>query len=61
MNVLVSARLAASAFVVGVTLMLVFDATVTRIAGVALIFAGMAMGVFAIASDEFVAGDEDSG
>ena len=61
MSVLGSARLAASVFIVGVALMLVFDATVTRIAGVVLILAGMAIGVFAIATDEFVAGDDDSG
>ena len=41
--------------------MLVFDYAVTRIAGVALLFAGMGLGVFAIATDEFVAGDDDSG
>lgn len=58
MNVLGSAKFAASAFLAGMALMLVFDATVTRIAGVALIFAGMALGVFAIATDDFVARDE---
>ena len=59
MSGLGSARLAATAFIAGVVLMLVFDAALTRIAGVVLIFAGMATGVFAIATDEFVTGDRD--
>lgn len=54
-------RLALAAFCAGVVLMLVFDATPARIAGVALLLAGMALGVFAIATEEFVAGDDDEG
>ena len=51
-------RAALAVFVAGVALMLVFEATVTRVAGVALMLAGIVLGVFAIATDEFVAGDE---
>lgn len=58
MRAVPSPRLALAAFSVGVALMLVFDATLTRIAGVVLLLAGMALGVFAIATDDFVATDE---
>jgi phage shock protein PspC (stress-responsive transcriptional regulator) len=51
-------RLALTLFAVGVALMFVFDATLTRIAGVALLFVGMALGVFAIASAEFIGEEE---
>ena len=54
-------RLAIAAFGLGVALMLAFDATLTRIAGVALLLGGIALGVFAIASEEFVAGEERDG
>ena len=50
--------LAVAAFGLGVALMLAFDATLTRIAGVALLLGGIALGVFAIASEEFI-GQED--
>ena len=50
---------AATIFGLGVALMLAFDETLTRIAGVALLLAGIGIGVFAIATPEFT-GDEDS-
>jgi hypothetical protein len=46
-------RAAAATFLLGVVLMLAFDATVTRIAGVVLLLGGIGMGVFVIASPEF--------
>jgi hypothetical protein len=55
---LASPRLALAAFAAGAALMIAFEATLTRIAGLALLFLGIAAGVFAIATDEFVAGDE---
>ena len=54
-------RLAITVFGLGVAVMLAFDATLTRIAGVALLLGGIALGVFAIASEEFVAGEERDG
>lgn len=53
-----TARLALGAFLLGAALMLALDHAVTRIAGVALLFAGIGLGVFAIATDVFVAGNE---
>jgi hypothetical protein len=50
-------RAATAAFVLGVVLMLAFDATVTRIAGVVLLLGGIGMGVFAIATPEFTSDD----
>ena len=52
------ARLAAAVFTAGVALMLVFDLTVTRIVGVLAMFAGIGLGVFAIATPEFTRGDD---
>jgi hypothetical protein len=46
-------RAAAITFLLGVALMLAFDAPLTRIAGVLLLFGGLGMGVFAIATPEF--------
>jgi len=60
-NVVGSTRFALVAFTLGVALMLVFDAAITRIGGVALLLGGVALGVFAIASDEFIADDEPDG
>ena len=51
-------RLALALFGLGAVLMLIFDSTATRIAGVALLFAGIGLGVFAIATDEFVSADD---
>ena len=58
MSVVGSARIAIAAFATGAVLMLFFDETVTRIAGVALLLSGIALGLFAIATDEFIAGDD---
>lgn len=52
-------RLAAAVFGLGAILMLGFDSTPTRIAGVLLLLGGIVLGAFAIASREFLAGDED--
>jgi drug/metabolite transporter (DMT)-like permease len=52
-------RLAAVAFGLGAVLMLVFDSTPTRIAGVLLLIGAIVLGAFAIASHEFLADDED--
>lgn len=51
-------RLAALAFVLGGALLFAFEATVPRVAGLVLLFAAMALGVFAIASPGFLEGDE---
>jgi len=51
-------RVAAGAFLAGVALMLAFDATLTRIAGVVLLLGGIALGAFAIATPEFASDDE---
>lgn len=52
-------QLAAAAFVVGLLLVLLIDAPAARIIGVPLFFVGIALGVAAIASPEFLAGDRD--
>ena len=57
-----SARLpivAFACFVVGCLLVLIIEAAVARVIGVPLMFAGIALGVVAIASPEFLAGDGD--
>jgi hypothetical protein len=51
-------RAATATFVLGVVLMLVFDETLTRIAGVVLLLAGIGLGVFAIATPEFTEGPD---
>lgn len=43
----------------GFVLMIAFDATITRLLGVACIFAALALGVYAIATPEFLAADLD--
>jgi hypothetical protein len=50
-------RLAAAVFTLGAVLMLAFETTPTRIAGVLLLLVGIALGAFAIASEEFLSGD----
>jgi hypothetical protein len=50
--------LALSAFVLGVALMIPFEYTVTRILGVALLFAAIVAGVFAIAQPEWLSDDD---
>jgi|AntDryMetagUQ889_1029465.scaffolds.fasta_scaffold132971_1 hypothetical protein len=53
-------RAAALVFILGVVVMLAFDQTLPRIAGVVLLLGGIAMGAFAIATPEFTADDESS-
>ena len=55
-----SARWALAAFVTGAAVMLVFDAPIARIAGVALLVAAIATAVVAIATPSFVARDEET-
>ena len=51
--------LALAWFVLGVALMVPFEATITRILGVAALFGAIVAGVFAIASPELLSEDED--
>jgi hypothetical protein len=53
-------QLALACFVVGCLLVLLVDAPIARIVGVPLMFAGIALGVAAIATPEFLAGDRDA-
>jgi hypothetical protein len=50
-------RLAAACFVLGCLTVLLIDAPVARIVGVPLIFAGLFLGVAAIATPAFLEGD----
>jgi hypothetical protein len=52
-------RLALVALAAGLVLMLGFEATLTRIAGVLALLAFIALGVFAIATPDFLGEDED--
>jgi len=53
---------AIAAFVVGVALMIPFEATITRILGVGSLFAFIVIGVFAIATPQFLSRiDEEDG
>lgn len=54
-----SPQVAAACFLAGLLLVLVFDAGAARIVGVPLIFVGLALGVSAIASPEFLERDRD--
>jgi hypothetical protein len=45
--------------VAGVALMIGFEAAVTRVLGVLLLFAFIVTGVFVIADPDFLGGDED--
>ena len=51
--------LALGSFVLGVALMIPFEYTLTRIAGVALLFFAIVAGVFAIATPELLDAEED--
>jgi hypothetical protein len=51
--------LALGAFAVGVVLMVAFENTLTRIAGLALLFFAIVGGVFAIATPELLGADAD--
>jgi hypothetical protein len=53
-------RLAIASFVAGVVLMVGFDHTITRILGVAGLFAFIALGVFAIADPDVLGRDDDA-
>jgi hypothetical protein len=50
---------AVAAFVLGVGLMIPFEQTLTRVAGVLCLFAFIVLGVFAIASPESLGEDVD--
>jgi hypothetical protein len=52
-------RLALACFVVGCLLTLLVELAVARIVGVPLMFVGIALGVAAIATPDFLAGDRD--
>jgi hypothetical protein len=52
-------RLALAAVTLGVALMLGFDATVPRVAGVTLLFAWIVLGIFALARPEDLAREPD--
>lgn len=51
--------IAAACFVVGLALIFAIDAGWARIVGVPLVFSGIALGVAAIATPEFLAGDRE--
>ncbi len=51
--------IASACFVIGCLLMLGVDAAAARIVGVPLIFAGIILGVAAVATPEFLSGDRD--
>jgi hypothetical protein len=51
--------LALGSFVLGVALMIPFEYTLTRVAGVAALFGAIVAGVFAIATPETLAAEED--
>jgi len=53
-------QIALACFVVGCLLVLFVELAIARIVGVPLMFAGIALGVAAIATPEFLAGDRDS-
>lgn len=55
------ARTAAACFLIGLGLVLLIDLGIARIVGVPLTFIGIALGVAAIASPDFLEGDRDSG
>lgn len=53
-------RLAAACFTVGAVLLILVEAAPARVAAVGLIFCGIALGVAAIATPEFLDGDRGS-
>jgi hypothetical protein len=53
------ARAAAACFLLGLGLVLLIDLGVARIVGVPLTFVGIALGVAAIASPDFLEGDRE--
>jgi hypothetical protein len=52
--------IALACFVIGALLVLLIDAGIARIVGVPLMFAGIVLGLAAIATPEFLAGDRDA-
>ena len=50
---------AAACFVLGLLLVLLIDEPVARIVGVPLMLVGIGLGIVAIASPDFLAGDRD--
>jgi hypothetical protein len=54
-------QIALACFVIGALLVLLVEAGIARIVGVPLMFGGIALGVAAIATPEFLAGDRDAG
>lgn len=52
-------QLAFAVFVIGSLLVLLVEAPAARIVGVPLMFTGIVLGVAAIATPEFLAGDRD--
>jgi hypothetical protein len=52
--------IALACFVIGALLVLLIEAGIARIIGVPLMFAGIVLGVAAIATPEFLAGDRDA-
>jgi hypothetical protein len=53
-------QIALACFAVGCLLVLLVEAAVARIVGVPLMFAGIGLGVAAIATPDFLAGDRDA-
>ena len=53
-------RIAAACFLIGLGLVFLVDLGVARIVGIPLAFAGIALGVRAIASPEFLEGDREN-
>ncbi|MGH2953468.1 MAG: hypothetical protein ACRDK9_05525 [Solirubrobacterales bacterium] len=54
-----SPRIAFAALAAGAALLLLAEAEILRVAAAALLLTGIALGVFAIATPEFVARDEE--
>jgi hypothetical protein len=52
--------IALGCFVIGALLVLLVEAGIARIVGMPLMFAGIVLGVAAIATPEFLAGDRDA-
>jgi hypothetical protein len=52
-------QIALACFLAGCLLVLLVDLAIARIVGVPLIFTGIALGVAAIATPEFLRGDRD--
>ena len=52
--------IAFACFVIGALLALLIEAGIARIVGVPLMFTGIVLGVAAIATPEFLAGDRDA-